>query len=118
MKTKTKARKVLVSITMPPHIHEAGKACAASIGQSFSSFATQAIAQRVSNWRDPITGKKLTLTMADHGELKTAAEAPLEDWVCDHPACSGPATECKRPEQHRTQGSWTNVKTGEVFGHA
>lgn len=110
MNQMTITRKV-VSITIPTHIHEAGKACAASIGQSFSQFVVMATAQRISNWRDPLTGKKLAAGEVERGTLKTSAGHQLEGWMCAHPACNRPASSCKLPEKHKKD--WFNEGTGE-----
>lgn len=100
-----KGRKVL-TVYLPEAIHDGLRLCAESAGQSMSSFAVLAIAQRVRNWHDPITGEKVVRAGFSAGDLRSTSSPNLVGWVCEHPACDGPAAECRKPAAHKVGRCW------------
>ena len=47
----------VVSLRFPRGLHEMAVQCADTINQSLTQFVIQAVAQRVRNWKHPVTGK-------------------------------------------------------------
>lgn len=87
---------VKVTVYMPQRIYRAAKHASDLVGQSTSNFIVMATAQRVRNWRDPLSGEKVGVDVDVAIDRGKAA-----GWECDHPACGGPASSCRKPEEHR-----------------
>ena len=104
------AEKKATYVSMPPRIHRAAQACADSIGQSLSAFIVQAVAQRIRNWRDPITGEKVVVEQLEGDE-----EAKWQGWECTHGSHGEaiPAMECESREESAHQKQMVNWETGE-----
>jgi hypothetical protein len=103
--------KVTTSVRIPVYLHEAAKVCATVAGSNFNSFVAMAIAQRVKNWRDPVSGKRVARLLADAGELASVVTAPdtrLAGWVCVHSSHGSqmPASECPNGDKWSHRNSW------------
>lgn len=105
---------VKTTLRIPGDIHELVEACAASVGSSVNAWVVSALAQRVRNWRHPISGELIRETI--HGKTGEAAH-PLADWTCMHAAHEEPlpAQDCPARENAKHRLSWTNPETSLTF---
>lgn len=97
-----------VTVYMPERIYKAAQHASSLVGQSASNFIVMATAQRVRNWRDPLSGEKVGTDVV--GQIAAGKAA---GWECDHPACAGSADRCKAPQAHQ-QDYWIQWDTDAV----
>ena len=77
-----------VQLRIPRWLWDAVGDCSGTIVQSKNQFVLQALAQRVRNWTDPMTGEKVVQTIS--------ANKHFQDWMCGHGSHDlRPAQECR-----------------------
>lgn len=99
---------VTITVRLPRKIWEAARASATSVNLSMNAFVNLAVAQRVRNWEDPVSGKKVRVATVEH---------QYTGWYCDHSACGGSAiSSCKGKQyaHHRSSG-WHNDELGYSY---
>ena len=79
---------IKVQLRIPRWLWEAVGDCSQTIVQSKNQFVLQALAQRVRNWTDPMTGEKVVQT--------TTKDKVYEGWLCGHGSHDlRPAIQCR-----------------------
>ena len=79
---------IKVQIRIPRRFWDAAGDCAHSVAQSKNAFVVQAVAQRLKNWTDAITGEKIMATIT--------VNKPYEGWMCGHSSHGlQPASDCR-----------------------
>ncbi len=87
---------IKVQLRIPRWLWEAVGDCSSTIVQSKNQFVLQALAQRVRNWTDPMTGEKVVQTIS--------ANKPYSGWVCYHGShAEQPAIQCKSKQATHKQ---------------
>ena len=77
-----------VQLRIPRWLWDAVGDCSTTIVQSKNQFVLQALAQRVRNWTDPMTGDKVVQTISKDKHYK--------GWMCGHGSHDlQPATDCR-----------------------
>ena len=77
------------TIRIPTAIYEAARECAAEVGISFNAFNAEALAQRVKNWKSPLTGRSTAQSAKTRGK-----------WCI---ICNVAAKGCKAPDHHQAK---------------
>lgn len=99
---------VTTTVRLPVELHAAARASADSVYQSLNQFVVQAVAQRVRNWRDPVSGKRV---------VRQKVESVLDGWVCLHGVhgTPTPAGECEHQAIGAHRASWVSDDHPEGF---
>lgn len=102
-------KRIETTVRLPEHIHRAAKVCADNVGQSLNAFCVMAVAQRVRNWRDPVTRRRIT--------EQDVKRAHLDGWVCYHGvhAHPVPATVCEYSTSAAHRAAWQHAELPETL---
>jgi hypothetical protein len=109
------------SIRLPEHLADSVQLCADSVAMSVNQFVIHALAQRIRNWRSPITGELVVKGAYEEGRVKSAGQAApdvrFDGWVCIHGSHGGmdlKARDCEYKDIPAHRNSWIREDTGEA----
>ena len=112
MAKRKKVARTPVMWRPPTALKDAAQLCADTIGQSLSQFISQAVAQRIRNWRDPLSGKPMAGT--ERGQMGSD-DSKWDGWLCIHGSHEGALLEA-RDCPHRDKKVHQDMMVFEATG--